>query len=88
MLVSFALDFNSREEMKKVADKLWKQLKITGETEMVPLDNGKWRLIVHSEKQLRQTTIESLEGELRRTPTPLIKPKTGAEKNKDAQPTH
>ncbi|NLN17448.1 MAG: hypothetical protein GX182_09075 [Firmicutes bacterium] len=62
MILSFVLDFNSREEMDQVANKLWKQHKITGEMEMIPLPGGKWRLSVHSEKQLRQSTIDALPG--------------------------
>lgn len=62
MIVSFALDFNSRDEMEQVANKLWKQHKITGEMEMIPLPGGRWRLSVHSEKQLRSSTIEALPG--------------------------
>ncbi|NLM94074.1 MAG: hypothetical protein GX165_00725 [Firmicutes bacterium] len=70
MILSFVLDFNSRDEMEQVANKLWKQHRITGEMEMIPLPGGRWRLSVHSEKQLRQSTIDSLPG--KRTTSKLI----------------
>lgn len=62
MIVSFALEFQDEKEMRAVAQRLWNRHKITGEMEMMPIGDGRWRLSVHSEKQLRQSTIDKLPG--------------------------
>jgi len=62
VILSFALEFDSKKEMNKAAKKLWKKHDITGEMEIVRLDEGRWRLNVHSEKNLRDSTISKLAG--------------------------
>lgn len=62
MIQSFALEFDNEQEMLKIADKLWNHHNVTGEIEMLPLSDGRWRINVHSEKQLRDSTLEKLEG--------------------------
>ncbi|NLV92852.1 MAG: hypothetical protein GX030_10755 [Firmicutes bacterium] len=62
MIKSFSLEFNNKEELDKVVDKLWFEKQVTGEVEKLPLKDGKWRLNVHSEKALRQSTIDALAG--------------------------
>lgn len=62
MIQSFGFEFESEEEMLSVADKLWKKHGVTGEMEMYPVKEGKWRLNVHSEKQVRDSTLEKLPG--------------------------
>lgn len=64
MIQSFGLEFDTEEEMLETAKKLWNVHKVTGEMEMVALPNGKWRLNIHSEKQLRDSTLEKLNGRL------------------------
>lgn len=62
MILSFALEFEERDAMEETAEKLWNKHGVTGEMEKTPLDEGRWRLTIHSEKQLRDNTIESLKG--------------------------
>lgn len=62
MIQSFGLEFDSEDEMLAAVNRLWNQNKMTGEIEMLPLGNGAWRLNVHSEKQLRESLLESLPG--------------------------
>lgn len=62
MITSFALEFADEKTLRKAVDKLWDKHEISGELEIQPLDEGKWRLQVHSEKQVRESTIESLGG--------------------------
>lgn len=62
MIISFALEFADEPTMRKAVEKLWDKHEISGELEIRPLDDGKWRLQVHSEKQIRDATIESLGG--------------------------
>ena len=64
MIQSFGLEFDTEEEMLETAKKLWNVHKVTGEMEMVALPNGKWRLNIQSEKQLRDSTLEKLNGRL------------------------
>lgn len=62
MIVSFALEFESRAEMEKVVERLQKRHEVSGELEMLPLGEGRWRLTVFSEKPLRESSLESLPG--------------------------
>ncbi len=62
MIISFALEFDDEATLRKAVDKLWEKHEISGELEIRPLESGKWRLQVHSEKQLRDSTIDSLGG--------------------------
>jgi len=62
MIVSFALEFRDEQSARKAADALWNKHKVTGEVDLIRTDNGTWRLDVHSEKNIREKTIESLGG--------------------------
>lgn len=62
MIVSFALEFETRAEMEKVVRQLQKRHEVSGELEMLPLGDGRWKLTVFSEKPIRESTLESLPG--------------------------
>lgn len=62
-MMSFALEFNSKEELTKAVTALWEEYGITGETEVMPMENGKWRLYIYSEVDLDQEKIQKLGGE-------------------------
>jgi|GEM_PF-6060967 hypothetical protein len=62
-MMSFALEYESKDEVTKAVSLLWHEMKITGETEVMPTDSGKWRLYVHSEKTLGQDQVKKLGGE-------------------------
>ncbi len=62
MIQSIALEFDARDDMEKTASLLWNKYDVTGELEMMPLEDGRFRLTIHSEKQLRDSTLEKLPG--------------------------
>lgn len=73
MITSFALEFESKEDLEKVFKELWIRKELTGEIEKLPLKDGRWRLNVHSEKQVRQSTIDGLLGKQVKV-RPVIRP--------------
>lgn len=62
-MISFALEFDAEEAMREAAEVLWKKHNITGEMTMRRTSEGRWRLEVHSEKNLRPQTLEKIGGE-------------------------
>lgn len=62
-MIWFALDFEQEKEVREAAQALWHKHDVTGEVAIRRLDNGKWRLEVSSEKNLRETTLEKLKGQ-------------------------
>lgn len=63
MIHSFAWEYDNREDLDETAKHLWNKLGITGELDIVPLEGDRWRLTVHSERPIRESTLESLKGE-------------------------
>lgn len=61
-MYSIAFEFETEKDMHFVADQLWKKHGVTGELEMYPTSNGRYRLHVHSEKQIRDSVLEKLPG--------------------------
>jgi hypothetical protein len=60
---TFALEFDSQEELEAALRRLRQQLRVTGEFRYRPLEGGRgWRLTVHAEKALRDATVERLGG--------------------------
>lgn len=51
-------EFTNPKECRDVAKKLMEQYGVTGEIHFQPLPQGRWRLQVHSEKDLRESTLE------------------------------
>lgn len=51
---------DNEEALKEVAEKLWHGLGVTGEMSGRPLPGGRWRLEVHSEKELREASLEKV----------------------------
>lgn len=62
MIHSFALEIETRKELDHAIKHLWEKLGVTGELEASPLEDGRWLLTVHSEKPVRDSTIDSLPG--------------------------
>jgi len=60
---SFAMVFDTEEALRQGARRLVGKFGVTGEIEMRPLPSGKWLLEVSSEKDLRDTALEKLEGQ-------------------------
>ncbi len=59
---TIAYEFETEEEMRLVADQLWNKHGITGEFEMYQSPNGKFRLQIYSEKQIRDGVLEKIPG--------------------------
>lgn len=62
MIFSFALEFPDEPSMRSAVNKLWDKLEITGEIDVSRYEDGRWRVDVHSEKTVRDNTIEALGG--------------------------
>jgi hypothetical protein len=62
VIFSFALEFEDEKTMRAAVKKLWDGLKITGEIEVNRLSDGRWRIDVHAESTVRESTIEALGG--------------------------
>ncbi len=61
-MTTFALEFDSVEDLEEARRHLWERLAVTGELIARPLADGGWRLDVVSEKPLRGPTLEKLKG--------------------------
>ena len=61
-MLSFALEFRSEDDLNEAVDLLRNKYRVTGELYARPLGGGRWRLVVHSEKHLRDGTIDKLKG--------------------------
>jgi hypothetical protein len=57
-LQSFVLEFDNEKDLREASKKLWDGLKVTGEMGVKPLGNGRWRLEVNSEKEIRESSLE------------------------------
>lgn len=51
-------EFPSEKEMRETVQKLWDGHSVTGEMAIRPVKDGKWRLEVYSEKDLRDSTLD------------------------------
>lgn len=54
-------EFDQESEMREVARRLWEGLGVTGEIHIMPQPAGRWRLVVNSEKELRESTLKTFE---------------------------
>lgn len=61
-MYSIAFEFETEQEMQQVAKHLWEKQGITGELEMYPTSSGRYRLVICSEKQIRDSVLEKLPG--------------------------
>ena len=51
-------EMDSKEKVQEVLKKLWEHYGVTGEVQVMPLGQDKWRLEISSEKELREATLE------------------------------
>jgi len=51
-------EFPSEKELRDTVHKLWETHGVSGEMQIRPLKDGKWRMEVYSEKELRDSTLE------------------------------
>lgn len=59
---SFAMVFDTEAAVRQGARRLVTKFGVTGEIEMRPLPGGQWLLEVSSEKDLRESTLDKLQG--------------------------
>ncbi|NLJ74859.1 MAG: hypothetical protein GX331_07705 [Firmicutes bacterium] len=62
MVFSVGFEFETEETMLTVAEKLWTKYGVTGELEMYPTSNQKYRLNIHSEKQIKESILDKVPG--------------------------
>lgn len=58
---SIAFEFETEDEMKQVSYELWEKHKISGEFEMYPTKEGRYRLHVFSEKPIKESILEKID---------------------------
>lgn len=58
---SIAFEFETENEMKQVSDQLWEKHKISGEFEMYPTKDGRFRLHIFSEKPIKESILEKID---------------------------
>jgi len=61
-MMTFQLEFETREEMFEAIEILKKEYGFTGELSHRQMENGTWRVSVLSEKRFRETTLEKMPG--------------------------
>lgn len=71
-------EFDKESEMREVARRLWNGLGVTGELHMIPQPGGRWRLIVNSEKELRESTLKQFDAFRVDVVTPAVDGAPGA----------
>lgn len=57
-----SLEFDNEKDLREATHRLWDDLKTSGEMQIKPIGSGRWRVDLHSEKDLRESTIEKLPG--------------------------
>ncbi|HWI60884.1 MAG TPA: hypothetical protein VNT75_03500 [Symbiobacteriaceae bacterium] len=53
-----SFEFDNEPTMRETVKKLWDVHNVSGELSIRPIANGRWRVDVISEKELRETTLE------------------------------
>lgn len=51
-------EFESEQDMRETVNKLWEGLGATGEMQIRPAGNGRWRVELNTEKELRESALE------------------------------
>jgi hypothetical protein len=55
---SLAFEFESEQELRETVKKMWEGHGVSGEMAIRPIAGGRWRLEIHAEKELRESTLE------------------------------
>lgn len=59
---SYTFEFENEHDLRETAGKLLDDLDVTGEVNIRPLGDGRWRMEVNSERELREATLSKLKG--------------------------
>lgn len=51
-------EFPTEQEMRETVKKLWESHNVSGEMAVRPLPGDRWRVEIHAEKDLRESTLE------------------------------
>lgn len=51
-------EFDTKKDLDDTTVKLWNQYGVSGEMAIRPLGNGRWRLELNTEKDIRESTLE------------------------------
>jgi len=57
---TLCFEFDTEKELRDTVKRLWDQSGVTGELAIRPLKDGRWRLEVTPEKEIRQSTLDKL----------------------------
>lgn len=58
---TFVLEGTDRDSMRNVAIRVWNDLKLTGEMGLRPLGDGRWRIELFCERDLKASELERLD---------------------------
>jgi hypothetical protein len=56
-----SFEFDNEKDKNETVKKLWETYGVSGEMAIRPLGNGRWRVDITSEKELRDSTLEKFE---------------------------
>lgn len=56
-----SFEFDNEKDKNETVKKLWETLGVSGEMAIRPLTNGRWRVDITSEKEMRDSTLEKFE---------------------------
>lgn len=51
-------EFENEKELREIVTKMWDTMGVSGELSIRPLANGRWRLEIISEKELRDSQLD------------------------------
>lgn len=57
-MLNLAFEFATEKECQETVKKLWDTLGVSGELVVRPLPNGRWRVDLNAEKDIRESTLE------------------------------
>jgi hypothetical protein len=55
---NLVLEFPTEKEMRETVKKLWESHNVSGEVAVRPAANGRWRVEILAEKEIRESTLE------------------------------
>jgi hypothetical protein len=55
---SIEFEFETELELRETVNKLWDTMGVSGELSIRPMTNGRWRMEITSEKEVKESTLE------------------------------
>lgn len=50
-------EFQTEEQMRSIVHHLWEKIGVSGELDVRPIKDGKWRCQIYSEKELKESVL-------------------------------